>query len=562
MKKELIYLALTLCVLFPFCNEKKGLPSKALVDALDLKRGAIISCGNSNMRFGVATMDINCSKEATADFNLALSLLHSFEYEEAEKAFAKVIDKDPGCAMAYWGVAMSNFHPLWTPPSQPELEKGEKAAQLAQSLSTSKRETAYIDAIVSFYHDWKGSDHRTRCLAFEQGMKKVYDDYPEDIEAAVFYALALDAAADPADKAYTKQKKAGTILTTLYAKNPDHPGIVHYIIHTYDYPELAQQALGAARRYASVAPSSAHALHMPSHIFTRLGLWEEAINSNIASVAAAQCYAAASGIKGHWDEELHGLDYLMYAYLQEGASDSAKKQLDYLMTMREVHPANFKVAYAFAAIPCRWVLENKLWKEAAVMEAPSANFSWQNYPWQEAIIQFTRLLGCVHTNNLPAAETALEALNRIHDTLLTQKDAYKANQVAIQISAARGWISLQKGNGTEALLLMQQAASMEDSTGKHPVTPGEVVPARELLGDMLLQMNKPAEALKAYQGDLKTHPNRFNALYGAAVAAERAGDNTNAHLYYQQLVTVTHNGATDRPEVKKAKEFLKAPAAS
>jgi tetratricopeptide (TPR) repeat protein len=332
---------------------------------------------------------------------------------------------------------------------------------------------------------------------------------------------------------------------------------VHYIIHTYDSPELAGLALPAARKYASVAPSSAHALHMPSHIFTRLGLWGESINSNLASVAAAQCYAEAAGIKGHWDEELHGLDYLVYAYLQQGDNGQAKKQLDYLKTIDEVSPTNFKVAYAFAAIPSRVVLENKLWQEAANLKVHPAGVVWENFPWQKALIHFTRLIGAVHIDHLAAAKAELKELNRIYDTLTAQKDHYKANQVQIQIKSAEAWIQFKEGQNPEALRLMHLAADMESKTEKHPVTPGEIIPARELLGDMLLQMNKPNNALEAYEENLKKHPNRFNGFYGAGMAAEKSGNLEKAVFYYQKLLTVAGADNSNRPELKAIRLFLK-----
>lgn len=346
MRKTCFFPFLILPVLLSFCKQRNSNPSIDLINDLNLKRGEIISCSVEQLKLGTADFKVSCNEESRNDFNLAIELLHSFEYDEAEKAFAKVIGKDPGCAMAYWGIAMSNFHPLWTPPSAQELKKGVKAVQIAKSLKTSKREAEYIDAIASFYTDWEKIDHLTRCLNFEKGMEKVYKNYPDDKEAAIFYALSLDAAANPSDKSYARQKKAGDILNALYPGQPDHPGIIHYLIHTYDYPELAQQGLDVARRYASVAPSSAHALHMPSHIFTRLGLWDESIQSDLTSVSSAKCYAAATGIKGHWDEELHGLDYLVYAHLQKGETDSAKSLWEYLKTIHEVSPVNFKVAYA------------------------------------------------------------------------------------------------------------------------------------------------------------------------------------------------------------------------
>jgi len=295
---------------------------------------------------------------------------------------------------------------------------------------------------------------------------------------------------------------------------------------------------------------------MPSHIFTRLGLWDECITSNIASTSSARCYAENAGIKGHWDEELHGLDYLVYAYLQKGENDLAKEQYDYLKTIHEVYPVSFKDAYAFAAIPARYLLENKFWKEAAGMNMHPVNFPWEKFPWQKAIIHFTRLLGSVHIGNIDSALAELKNLNTIHDTLTEQKDSYKANQVQIQIKTSEAWILFKKGNDNEALKLMKLAADMEDKTEKSPVTPGEVLPAMELLGDMLLQMNKPNEALEAYEADLKKHPNRFNGLYGAGLAAERSNNISKARLYYQQLITISSINSS-RPELEAAKLFLK-----
>jgi tetratricopeptide (TPR) repeat protein len=386
-------------------------------------------------------------------------------------------------------------------------------------------------------------------------MEKLAAKYPDDKEATIFYALALTAAADPADQAFTKQKKAGALLTALYPSNPNHPGIVHYTIHAYDVPELAALALPAARKYATVAPSSAHALHMPSHIFTRLGLWSEDITSNLASVAAAQCYAEQADLAGHWDEELHGLDYLTYAYLQQGDNTHAQRQWAYLNTITKVEPTSFKVAYAYAAIPARYVLENKQWEEAANLQSHSTNFPWDRFPWQQAILHFTRLLGAVHTNNRAAAQTEWQELDRLQTILTQQKDAYKAHQVQIQLTMGTAWMRLQAGKPDEAVALMTRAAAMEDSTEKHPVTPSEVLPARELLADMLLQLQRPAEALAAYEATLRQHPNRFNGLYGAGLAAEKAGNLDKARRYYQQLLTVIAPGST-RPEVVALQRFL------
>ena len=540
------------------CNENNTTPDQALINELHLKQGEIISCGSPGKEFGVVDFEMSCNSKVKSDFNIAIELLHSFEYDESEKVFAKIIQESPECAMAYWGVAMCNYHPLWEPPTKDNLIKGTKAIEIANRLTKkSEREADYINAIAAYYKDWDKTEPVTRSINFEKAMEQLHNKYPGDIEAAIFYALALDAASDAGDKYYVKQKKAGVILTSLYAAYPNHPGIIHYIIHTYDYPGIANLALPAARRYAEVAPSSAHALHMPSHIFTRLGLWDDCINSNIKSVEAAKCYAQSAGIKGHWDEELHGLDYLVYAYLQKGNNKAAKDKLQYISAINEVYPVNFKEAYTFAAAPSRVALENKNWQEAASLHLNPASFPWKKFPWQEAIIHFARLLGSTHLKDTLSSQLELAKLNELHDTLLNQKDFYKAKQVAIQIKSGEAWIAFVKGSKGDALNLMRIAADMEDSTSKHPVTPGEVLPARELYADMLLEMHQNENALLAYENVLQKGPNRFNSLYGAGFAAEKSGNVKKALFYYKQLSTIVDTNS-DRPELSAVRKFLKS----
>ncbi len=539
------------------CKIKNKNISAADINAIDLKRGNVVLCGPPDKQFGAVIFDVSCPEKIKKDFILAVSLLHSFEYDEAEKVFAKIIDTEPGCAMAYWGVAMCNYHLLWSPPTQPELKKGARAIEIARSISkTPERESAYIEAIATLYTNWDTFDSHTRCINFEKAMEMMYKKYPDDKEAAIFYALALDAAADPADKSFANQRKAGAILNAIYPGEPNHPGIIHYIIHTYDYPGLAELALPAARKYASVAPASAHAQHMPSHIFTRLGLWDECIRSNLVSTSSAKCYAENAAFTGHWDEELHGMDYLVYAYLQKAEIGLAKEQWDYLKTINQVYPVNFKAAYAFAAIPARYLLENKMWKDAAQLETHPAAFPWKNFPWQKAIVHFARLLGSVHTGHIDSAKNELEKLKLIYDTLAKEKDSYKAAEVEIQIKASEAWILFKEGKNSNALELMNAAADMEDATEKSTVTPGEVIPARELLGDMLLQMGHTSEALQVYEEELKKHPNRFNGLYSAGLAAEKSGDIAKAGFYYRQLSDICTTHST-RPELAAARLFLK-----
>ncbi len=492
---------------------------------IDLKRGDLITCGpQEGDLFGSVFFNATVPADRQKDFNTAIALLHSFEYDEAEKMFAKVIDSSSAYAMAYWGVAMSNFHPLWAPPSPEELQKGMKAIEIARSIKDkTNKESDYIEAIAQFYENAASLDHRSRVLKFEKAMEDIYNKYPDDKEALVFYALALNAAVDPKDKTYSRQKKAFELLNTIFLQNPLHPGLAHYIIHNMDYPGLAVLALPAARKYASIAPASAHARHMPSHIFTRLGLWDECIQSNLVSVSSAQCYAQQAGIKGHWDEELHGLDYLVYAYLQEKKDDSARLQLDYLQTIKEVHPANFKVAYAFAAIPARYALERKDWKMASGLQLHAANFSWKDFPWQEAIIHFARVLGHVHLNKTDDAEKELALLKSLYEILSTQKNkTAEAAQVEVQIKIAEAWIVLRKGNRQKAKVLMMEAADKEDASEKHPVTPGSVLPARELLGEMLLELDEPELAVVAFEKNLIINPNRRNGLAGLDKAKQKS----------------------------------------
>jgi hypothetical protein len=518
------YFLLTVCfALLISCNNDKS--GQVSINTIDLKRGSVISCGPQEGEvFGSVSFTATVPSSFQKDFNTAIALLHSFEYDEAEKMFAKVIDEAPGCAMAYWGVAMSNFHPLWAPPTQAELQKGSEAIRIAHSIKDkTKRELDYIEAIAQFYENANELDQRSRVLKFEKAMEEIYRSYPDDKEAAVFYSLALSAAVDPADKTYARQRKAFDLLNPIFEEQPLHPGVAHYIIHNMDYPGLAELALPAARKYASIAPASAHAQHMPSHIFTRLGLWDECIKSNLVSVSSAQCYAEKAKLNAHWDEELHGLDYLVYAYLQKKDDASAKQQLDYLESIREVSPANFKVAYAFAAIPARYALERKDWKMAAGLQLHPTNFPWKNFSWQEAIIHFSRVLGNVHLNNLDEAEKELTLLKTLYQRLVTQKDkANEAAQVEIQITTAEAWIELKKGHTQTAKELMIAAADSEDAMEKHPVTPGAVLPARELLGEMLLELNETGLALEAFEKDLEINPNRRNGSMGLSIAKQKA----------------------------------------
>ena len=386
-------------------------------------------------------------------------------------------------------------------------------------------------------------------------MSEIYDNYPDDKEAAIFYALALFGIASPEDKTYEYQKKAGSILESIFPFQPNHPGIAHYIIHNYDHPELAQLALNTARKYADIAPASSHAQHMPSHIFTRLGLWDESIQSNLSSASSAQCYAEATEMQGHWHYEIHAMGYLVYAYLQQGDNTKATEQYEYLKTITKEYPSGSS-PYNFGAIPVRIVLENKQWDKAAKLKYHLTNHQWEQYPWELALLHFARSLGASHIGNIPLAEEELDTLRSLQQQLVDFEDHDKADWVMIQVMASQAWIHFAKDSYDEALSFMYEAVKLEEKTGKHPITPGEVIPASELLGDMLLEMDKPSQALEAYEIDLKGHPNRFNGIYGAAVAAKNLSDHKKATMYFEELLKLAEGVDSDRTELEEAKEFI------
>jgi tetratricopeptide (TPR) repeat protein len=539
------------------CQNKNSKPNPELL-SIDLLRGDIAFCGNPD--FGELSFSLSCDFSSRETFDLAISLLHSFEYAEAEKAFVKVIDADPECAMAYWGVSMSLYHSLWAPPGPTELEKGSKLLQIAEALPKTRRAAAYIDAMNAFYNNWETVDHDTRQELYEKKMASIYADQKDDSEAAIFYALAVRASADPSDRTYKKQREAGEILETLFKDQPNHPGIAHYIIHCYDYPEIAELALSTARRYAEIAPASAHAQHMPSHIFTRLGLWEESINTNINSVSSAVCYSQGTGSEGNWAQELHAMDYLVYGYLQLGDNAKANEQNDYLKSMKKIFPLNnFAAAYAATAIPARIALENKQWSKAAKLKRAKIEFDWKPFPWEQSILHFARAIGFVRSGDVESTEKELEIMQALRQELLAENSAttsYQASQVNVEIKTTEAWIEFAKGNSDKAIELMNAAVDLESNTTKHPVTPGEVLPANQLLGDMYIELNDPENAIRAYESDLTNHPNRFNSIYGAAIAAKKLGDNEKASNYFKELVQLVGTVNSDRKELKEAKEYL------
>ena len=508
-------------------------------------------------KLGVVNFTVSCNSAAQQQFNRAVAFLHSFWYEEAAKAFFEVTKTDPKCGMGYWGIAMSSYHPVWSPPVPAELRNGSAAVQQANVVGAqTQRERDYIAAIGAFYKDADKLDHRTRALAYEKAMEQLHLRYPNDDEAAVFYALALLGTALPTDKSYANQKKAGEILNKVLLSEPEHPGVAHYLIHSFDYPALAPLALAAARSYARIAPSSPHALHMPSHIFTRLGLWQESIESNIASATAAKNYAAKMHPGAASYDQLHAMDYLAYAYLQTAQDGKVKEIVDALYSMNKVDANTVAAAYAFAAIPARYALERRQWSDAAALKVHPADFPWSDFPYAEAMIYFARSLGASRSGDTARASKDIERLIAIQRSLAEAKENYWATQVEIQRRAAAAWLAHAEGKQEEALQLMRSAADLENSTEKHPVTPGAIVPARELLGELLLELREPRQALQEFEASLLVSPNRFNGLYDAARAAELSGDREKARTFYAKLTTLGAHSDGTRPELEAAKVFL------
>ncbi|MBA2704204.1 MAG: hypothetical protein H0U60_10165 [Blastocatellia bacterium] len=537
-------------------------------------------------KLGQVNFIISCNPQAQRQFNRAVAWLHSFEYEEAEKVFTEVTVTDPHCGMGYWGIAMSNYHPLWASPTAAELQKGRSAVEKAKLAGArTERERDYIAAIEIFYKAADKLDHRTRSFAYSGAMEQLYLHDPSDSEAGVFYALALIATGTMVhDKKYANEKKAAQILNHVLAREPRHPGVAHYLIHGYDYPALAHLALPAARSYAKIAPASAHAQHMPSHIFTRLGLWQEAIRSNLDAEASARAHAARNHLSGVWDEQFHAMDYLVYAYLQGAQDKQAKGVLDQLNKIPKAEPETFKVAYAVAAIPARYALERRRWDEAAKLTLPTLGaFPWQRFPWAEAHLHFARAIGAARSGDTESATREVKKLATIRYELIEAQGESKgeydwAKQVQIEGLVASAWLAHAESRDEESLRLMREAADLDDATDKHPVTPGAILPAREQLGELLLELKQPTAALQEFETSLRSAPNRFNGLYGAARAARLAADKSElsdnqnkpaanrksakldyakrAKTYYGKLLVLCRQANSIRPELEEAKAFL------
>jgi len=501
-------------------------------------------------KLGTVHFPVSCSPPAQQQFERAVAMLHSFWYPQDLNTFAEVTKTEPSCAMAYWGMAMSRRgNPLTGAMDPAALKDGLEAVDKAKAAGAkTQREQDYISAIESYYKDFEKVEYRTRVLTYEKAMEQMYLHYPEDSEAAIFYALALDEAATvlPADKNYTLQLKAAAILEKALKNQPDHPGALHYVIHSYDFPPLAERGLPAAGRYGGVAPSAPHALHMPSHIYSMLGMWQESIKANQAALGVAKGY-------------VHAMDFMVYAYLQGAQDVQAKRMLDQSQALQQNQPAQTAVNptgaalapfTAYAAIPARYAIERGAWAEAAALQLRPTG------PAADAITYFARAMGAARSGDLPAARKDLEQLQSLKQALLEAKQDYWANQVEIQRSAAAAWVAFAEGKKDAALRLMRSAADLEDGSEKHVAMENRLWPMRELLGDLLLAAHEPGPALKEYEASLESARNRFRGFYGAAKAAQQSGDREKARIYYGKLVTLCNLADTERPELAEAKKYL------
>ena len=518
----------------------------ALAIAATLSTGILLAHAQTDAeKLGTMNFETSCNPAAQKLFNQGMLYQHSFWYRASQNVFEDVLKADPQCGIAYWGIALSM---LWNPHvPTPAKNLADGAAMIAKGKSLgagTPRERDYLDALGVMYADFDKVDHRTRIVAYAKAMEQLAQRYPNDDEAQIHYALALNTSASAADKTYANQIKGAAILEPIAKRQPQHPGVAHYLIHLYDYPSIAEKGLDAARRYAKIAPAAAHAQHMPSHIFTRVGYWDESISSYIAAARAAK---AAKD----YHDQLHSIDYQVYANLQLGQDTKAKALLDEMAGITGFTETFLVGPYALAASPARYALERGDWKAAAQLEVRPSPL-----PHVQAITHFARALGAARSGNPEAAKADIARLGELRDKLRDAKDAYWSEQVDIQLQVASAVVMFDEGKRDDALQAMRSAAAAEDKTEKHPVTPGVPIPARELYGILLLENGMAQEALSAFEATLKKEPNRLGAYVGAAKAAEKTGDTAKAREYYKRVVTIAADADKSRSEVGEARAFL------
>lgn len=507
--------------------------------------------GASQEKLGTVHFETSCAPAVRADFDRAVALLHSFEFRPAMETWNKVLAADASCAIAYWGQALCQWgNPFGGVKAGPLLERGRAAADKGLATgSPSPRERAYLEAVAELFKSADTVPHRDRTLAYAAAMEKVQREFPSDTEARIFYALAVNQTALPTDKTYAQQLKAASILEPMWKEQPNHPGLPHYIIHAYDHPPLAQKGLEAARQYAKIAPSAPHALHMPSHTFTRVGYWQDSIETNIASEKTA----IEQNTMG---EALHAMDYQIYAYLQLAQDAKARAVLQRMPTVSAKLDMNAMGGaaapsagvYATRAIPARFALERSAWSEAAQLQRSTSPI-----PFADAVTYYARALGAARSGHPDAAKADIEQLKALRAKLLEAKDPYWSEQLDIQRQVAEAWVAFAEGRKDQGVTLLTAAAAAEDATDKAAISPGPLAPAREQLGEMLLEANRPAEALTAFEATMAKEPNRFRGFYGAARAAEGSGNRAKAQELYRQLAAMAKDGDANRPELAQAK---------
>ena len=497
----------------------------------------------------------SCEDEVQGKFNRAVAMLHSFEFDEARKMFEEIASKDPGCAMAIWGVAMT-YYRQWDPPTDEELKLGSEAVAKARSIEATEREKLYIEAIGAYFDDAENTAQRERALRYEKAMAELHEQSPDDKEAEIFYALALLSMADPRDKTYVVQKRAGAMLEPLFVDMPNHPGLAHYIIHSYDYPVLAERAVDAAHRYLDIATSMPHALHMSGHIFTQLGMWEDSIHANTRSAEAARERGKRDGLAlGHQDNEIHALDYLVYAYLQRGQDDKAGAIVDDINSRNDLNWENGDVAFNAGAAPVRYAMERHDWEAAASLEPLKAaekaggDLGVRN---SVALRYWARVVGAARSGQIEHAENDLVELERLAREMESAEIVWARNTAEVLRWEATAWLALAKDETDRALELMRAAAELESRTDKSPISPGRVLPAHEQLGDMLAELGRSEEGLAEYEASMREARRRFNTYLGAARAANDAGKPALARDYYGKLLDLASEEST-RPELVEAR---------
>lgn len=499
---------------------------------------------------GSIKFSTSCSPAVENSFNRAVAMLHSFQYEQVRQAFDEIAKQDPQCAMAQWGIAMSYFHGLWSNTNfaagRAALQKAQEIAQL--NKTTTARERAYIGALAEIYRA-DGESEFAHAQAFERKMGALQAAHPSDDEAAIFHALALEISAPKTDKTFANQRACGEILEPIFARQPHHPGAAHYLIHCYDNPVLAEKGLNAARTYAKIAPASAHANHMPSHIFTRVGSWNESIASNLKSKELAANAEKTSTTGEARDQRLHAMDYLEYAYLQTGSVKQARVVLDEMDSLKPVSGLTLPGSYAIAAIPARFAMELGDWKSASALKVRAAGD-----PWAQAITWTAIGVGSARSGNLERATKAEQTLDALRAETMKLNNIYWGNQIEVQRREVAAWITEKRGHAADAIAMLRSAADLDESMEKDAVSPGAITPAREMLAQLLVLENRPAAALAEYEAVLKIAPNRFNAVYGAACAAEAINNSSTAKIYFWKLTEFA--AGDERPELVAARKKL------